>query len=105
LVEVNHEDYVIPEHGNSLQSRHFDHEGEQVVNDGVQEFVNHGVPVHVLYGLELVVNEQLRGHLDEAEEQDEAHQRRDEERVDAVDLRREVGVDLESKSNLLRNMP
>jgi len=38
---------------------HSDDEAEQVVNDGVQEFVEEGVLWHVLYRLQFVVYVQL----------------------------------------------
>ena len=49
-----------------MQRGHLDDEGEEVVHDGVEELVSHLAPRQVRHRLELVVDEQLRAHHDEA---------------------------------------
>ena len=51
LIEVDEENDVIAESGEAVQSRHFDGEGEEVVDEGVEEFVRHGFGGHVRYAL------------------------------------------------------
>ena len=48
-----------------MQSGHLDDEREQIVNDGVQGFVDEGTPWNVGYGLELPVDKELGRHHDE----------------------------------------
>ena len=49
---------------NAIHGRHLDHEGEDVVNEGVESLVGHHSPGKVSHRLELVVDEQLRRHHD-----------------------------------------
>jgi hypothetical protein len=45
-----------------VQQRHFDGEGEEVVDEGVERFVHHGARGHVCDGLEAVIDVE-RGNL------------------------------------------
>lgn len=47
LVEVDEEDDVVAEGGEAVEGGHFDGEGEEVVDEGVEDFVRHGAGGHV----------------------------------------------------------
>jgi hypothetical protein len=53
---------------------HSNDERKQVVNDRVEEPVDHCFLGHMLNGLQLVVDVQLGSHLDKAEQIDGTHQ-------------------------------
>ena len=56
-----------------FEPRHFDDEGEEIIDDGVQELIAHDPPVHMLYGFESVVDVELGRHLNKAEDVNKAH--------------------------------
>ena len=64
-------------HRHNLHGGHADDEGEEVVDEGVDEAVAQELPRQVRHGLEVVVDEQLRRHQDEPERVHRARQRRD----------------------------
>ena len=66
LVEVNEEDDVVAEARDTVQHGHLDDEGEHVIDEGVQRLVDHGIDRDVRDTLQLVIDEQLRRHRDEA---------------------------------------
>ena len=47
LVEVDEEDDVVAEGGEAVEGWHFDCKGEEVVDEGVEDFVGHGSGGHV----------------------------------------------------------
>ena len=69
LVEINDEDDVITQTREAVGRWHVDDEREHVVNEGVERLVHEGTPGQVGHRLELVVDKQLRRHLDEPFEQ------------------------------------
>ena len=73
LVEIDEKDEIVAEDRQAVQSRHLDDKCEQVVDDGVEEFVNHRTPREVCYTLELVVDEELRRHHNKAKRVDASH--------------------------------
>ncbi|KAI7091903.1 hypothetical protein KC356_g264 [Hortaea werneckii] len=52
LVEVDEEDDVVAEGGEAVQDGHLDREGEQVVDEGVEELVRHRLRRHVRDGFQ-----------------------------------------------------
>lgn len=66
LVEVNEEDDIVAETRNTMQHGHLDNERKHIIDEGVQRLVDHGVDRDVGDALQLVVDEQLRRHRDEA---------------------------------------
>lgn len=66
LVEEDEEDHIIPEATNAVHGWHLDHKGEYVVNEGVESLVCHHPPRKVSHALQLVVDEELGRHHDEA---------------------------------------
>jgi hypothetical protein len=62
LVEVDKEDDVVTEGGETVERGHLDGEGEEVVDEGVEELVCHCLGGHVRYGLEFVVDEEGWNH-------------------------------------------
>ena len=74
LVHVDDKDNVISETGNPVHSRHGYDETKQVINDCVQELIEKCFLRHVLNRLQLVVDIQLRRHLDEPEHIDTTYQ-------------------------------
>ena len=55
LIKENEENNIVAEYAQPMQRRHFDDEGEKVVDNGVQELVRHHAPWHVRHRFELVV--------------------------------------------------
>ena len=47
LVEIDEEDDIVAEGGEAVEGWHFDSEGEEVVDECVEEFVGHGFGGHV----------------------------------------------------------
>jgi hypothetical protein len=66
LVEEDEEDDVVSEASDAVHGGHLDDEGEDVVDERVEGFVGQHPPGQVSHRLELVVDEQLGGHHDEA---------------------------------------
>jgi len=64
-----------------VQGGHLDGEGEQVVDEGVQELVHHGAGGHVRDGFQPVVDVERWYHHQEAVRVDGADERRDDEAV------------------------
>lgn len=58
LVDVDEEDDVVAQGGEAVQEGHLDGEGEEVVDEGVEELVRHRAAGHVRDGLEAVVDVQ-----------------------------------------------
>ena len=56
--DVDEEDDVVAKGGETVEERHLDGEGEEVVDEGVEELVGHGAAGHVSDGLEAVVDVQ-----------------------------------------------
>ena len=56
LVNVDEENDVVAESGETVEEGHLDGEGEEVVDEGVEELVGHGAAGHVGDGLEAVVD-------------------------------------------------
>ena len=69
-----------------LHQGHLDDEGEDVVDEGVEELVGEHPPGQMRHALQLVVDEQLRRHHDEPERQQEPVQHRQHERVPTLGL-------------------
>ena len=65
LIQINEENDIITEAGNTMQDGHLDDEREHVINEGIQRLVDHRVDGNMGHTLQLVVNEQLRRHRDE----------------------------------------
>ncbi len=59
LVDVHQEHQVVSEDTEAVQPGHLDDKGEQVINDGVQEFEGHLTPWQRCHTLQLVVDIQL----------------------------------------------
>ena len=57
---------------------------KRVCHPGGEKDLHHGFPRHVGDGFQLVVDVQLRGHHDEAEGVDEAHEAAQRPRVEAL---------------------
>ena len=62
----NVESLTVTETPDTIEGRHLDDEGKQVVNEGVESLVAEHAPREVSNRLEFVVDEQLGGHHDEA---------------------------------------
>ena len=60
LIKIDEEDDVVAESGETVEEGHLDGEGEEVVDEGVEELVCHGAAGHVGDGLEAVVDVQTR---------------------------------------------
>mmetsp|Transcript_16844 Transcript_16844/g.64143 ORF Transcript_16844/g.64143 Transcript_16844/m.64143 type:complete len:436 (+) Transcript_16844:745-2052(+) len=86
LVQEDEENQIISETGEAVQQRHVHDEGKEIVDEGVERLVDHGAPGHVCHALELVVDEELRRHHDEAEGVDKADETADDPRVPALVL-------------------
>ena len=67
LVHIDNKNKVVSEAAEPVHCGHSYDEGEQVVDDGVQESVSQCPSWHVLHGLKPVVDVQLRSHLYEPE--------------------------------------
>lgn len=52
LVQIDEEDDIVSEGGETVEHGHFDGEGEEVIDEGVEEFVGHCSGRHVCYALE-----------------------------------------------------
>src|SRR5687768_7772926 len=61
LVQVDEEDDIVTEGGQSVQDGHLDGEREEVVDEGVEELVHHRLGRHVRHALEAVIDVK-RGH-------------------------------------------
>eukprot|EP00959_Pyramimonas_sp_CCMP1952_P378862 7936349-Pyramimonas_sp.AAC.1 len=72
---------TVAEDGEAVQRGHLDDEGEEVVDDSVEELVRHLPPRHVRHALQPVVDVQLRAHHDEPEGVHAPHQGPQHERV------------------------
>lgn len=57
---------TVPQAADPVHDGHLDDKGEQVVDEGVEGLVGEHAPGEVRHGLELVVDEELGGHGDEA---------------------------------------
>ena len=55
LIQINYEDYVVPEAADSVHSRHRDYETEEVIDDRVQKSVEEGLSWHMLNTLQAIV--------------------------------------------------
>ena len=64
LVKIKEEDDIVAQRRETMQERHFDGEGEEVVDEGVEELVHHCSRGHVRDGFEAVVDVEA-GHLEE----------------------------------------
>ena len=81
LVEPDEEDDVVTESSQAVEPGHLDSEGEQVVDEGVEELVGHGLAGHVGNGLQSVVDVQTGHHHEEAIGVDTTHESLDDVRV------------------------
>ena len=93
LEQIHEENHVIAECGKAVQGGHLDGEGEQIVNEGVEELVRHGAAGHVRDGLETVVDVQRGNHHEETVGVDRTYKGRDDEGVPALVRVVEQGVD------------
>jgi len=66
LYDIQDKYDVIAEASNSVHGWHWQHEGEKVINEGVQSSIAKYLPWHMFYTFELVVNVQLRCHHEKA---------------------------------------
>lgn len=57
---------TVPQAADPVHNRHLDDKGKQVIDEGVEGLVGEHAPGQVGYGLELVVDEELGCHGDEA---------------------------------------
>jgi hypothetical protein len=83
LIEVNQKDDVIPKTRQTMQCRHFDDEGEKVIDKRIQRLVHESSPRHVRHRFQFVVDEELRRHGHKAKRVDESHGRSQQPRVPA----------------------
>jgi hypothetical protein len=74
LVDEHHEDEIIPECHQLVLPRHLHEEREHIVDNGLEEFVEEDSDGEVRHRVELVVDEQLRDHREEAEVVDGVHE-------------------------------
>lgn len=58
--------FTISEDGEAMKSGHFYHKGKKIIHNGVEKLVRHLSPRQMRNRLELVVDEKLRAHHDEA---------------------------------------
>ena len=72
LIQKDEKDNVISEASNSIHSWHLDDKSKNVINKGIQSLVSHHSPWQMSDGFQLVIDEQLGGHHDEAESQQES---------------------------------
>ena len=57
-------DLTISEAANTIQCGHLNDKGKEVIDEGVEGLVSEHTPWKVSHRLQLVVDEQLRGHHD-----------------------------------------
>ena len=72
MIQKDEKDNIISEASNSIHSWHLDDESKNVINKGIQSLVSHHSPWQMSNGFQLVIDEQLGGHHDEAESQQES---------------------------------
>ena len=72
LIQKDEKDNIISEASNSIHSWHLDDKSKNVINKGIQSLVSHHSPWQMSDGFQLVIDEQLGGHHDEAESQQES---------------------------------
>lgn len=92
LVKENQEDDVVAKTSDSMKRRDLDDKGEQIVYERVQRLIRKRSPWKSSDGFELVVDEQLWRHQDEAKDVDETHECLKEERVPASERLRQQGM-------------
>lgn len=93
MVEVDEEDHIVPQAADPVHNRHLDDKGKQVVDEGVEGLVGEHAPGQVGHRLELVVDEELGCHGDEAEGQQEAVEHAEHPGVPALVLQVQEAVD------------
>lgn len=74
LVQVDEEDNVIPEACQSVGGGHRNDKGKNIVDESVESFVHERAPGKCRHRLELVVDEQLGQHEQEAKGVNTIHQ-------------------------------
>lgn len=67
LIDIDEKDDVVAKASNAIHGGHANHEREDVVDERVEELVREHPPRQMRHRLQLVVDEQLRRHHDEAE--------------------------------------
>lgn len=72
MIQKDEKDNIISEASNSIHSWHLDDKSKNVINKGIQSLVSHHSPWQMSDGFQLVIDEQLGGHHDEAESQQES---------------------------------
>jgi hypothetical protein len=81
LVEPHEEDDVVTKSRQAVEPGHLDREGEEIVDEGVQELVGQRLARHVGNRLQPVVDVETGDHHEEAVRVDTAHQGLDNVRV------------------------
>lgn len=62
LIQENEEDDIISKTSNTMKSRHLNHKGKDIINEGIQCLVDHCIGRNSRHRVQLVVDEQLRSH-------------------------------------------
>lgn len=67
LIQVDKEDQIVAEAGDSMSGGHSDDKGEHVVYESIKGLVHKSTPWKRGHGAQTVVDEQLRQHEEETE--------------------------------------